>query len=76
MLTAPQALSQSFTTTETQQNLNRLPLTTLSGVPGQGSEGPHAEFPEGRIGFTIIVPDQYQGMAVSAALGVPVFASE
>ena len=40
------------------------------------SEGPHSEAPEGQIGFTIVVPDQYRGVAVSTAVGVPVFASE
>lgn len=40
------------------------------------SEGPHAAATEGQIGFTIAVPDQYRGVAVSTAVGVPAFASE
>ncbi|MFW0773210.1 hypothetical protein ACLRGI_08575 [Paenarthrobacter nitroguajacolicus] len=42
----------------------------------QGGEGPQGQATEGRISFTIVVPAQFQGMAISATLGVPVFASE
>ena len=51
-------------------------LGTARFVHHRGSEEPPPDAPEGQQEFAISVPAQYQGAAVSAAVGVPVLVNE
>ncbi|MFF1385637.1 hypothetical protein ACFVWT_18960 [Arthrobacter sp. NPDC058288] len=51
-------------------------LGTARFVHHRGSEETHPDAPEGHQEFAISVPAQYQGAAVSAAVGVPVLVNE